>query len=267
MNIQILATGSSGNSVFIDDKVLVDAGITKKKFLTYQIPVSKLQALVITHKHHDHMNLAFVRYLIKEGISAFFPSNVIAEITKEGKLDVTPYMATGQITLIQNESPFQIDNLTFIPYPQKHHDLVNYAFVVENTKERLLYATDLDTLEPSDMGTGLMSLGQFDTILLEGNYDEMYLRSYIEYMVSLIPNESDPANMSDEELEKWVRTNYRHLPDDIARNAWRAIQNRRHLSKQQARAYVATHLKPQGRYYEIHRSKQFYEEPVDWKAE
>jgi hypothetical protein len=40
----------------------------------------------------------------------------------------------------------------------------------------------------------------------------------------------------------------------------------RHLSKQQARAYVQDHLKEDGKYYEIHRSSMFYERPSDWQT-
>ena len=138
---------------------------------------------------------------------------------------------------------------------------------VEDNEQRLLYSTDLDSLEPSDKGEGLIHLGMFDTILLEGNYDETYLRSYIEYMISIAPEAENPGIMDNNELEQWVKRNYRMLPDEVARNAFRAIQNHRHLSKQQARAYAATHLKPGGSYYEIHRSSTFYEEPVGWKEE
>ena len=115
------------------------------------------------------------------------------------------------------------------------------------------------------MGEGLMHLGMFDIIMLEGNYDEPYLRAYIEHMISIAPEATNPDEMDNNELEQWVKRNYRFLPDDIARNAFRAIQNHRHLSKQQARAYASTHLKPGGIYYEIHRSSTFYEEPVGWK--
>ena len=146
--------------------------------------------------------------------------------------------------------------LTMSAHPQKHHDIVNYALVFEEEGERLLYSTDLDSLEPTDVGEGLMHLGMFDTILLEGNYDEPYLRSYIEYMISIAPEAQDPGAMDNTELELWVKRNYRMLPEDVARNAFRAIQNHRHLSKQQARAYAATHLKPGGSYYIFHADSE-----------
>ena len=267
MDVQILATGSGGNCVLIGGHILIDAGITKKAFLEWGLSPGQLSVMAITHKHGDHMKTPLVRFLLESGVKAFLPPAVIAELENEGKIQTTPLIANGQVTVIDGKSSFQAGGVRMTPYPQEHYDIVNYAFVLEDGRERLLYSTDLDTVDATEKGVGLLHLGMFDTILLEGNYDETYLRSYIEYMVSLVPQAQDPAKSSDADLEKWVRANYRSLPDEVARNAFRAIQNHRHLSKQQARAYVMEHLKRDGAYYEIHRSSQFYEEPEGWREE
>ena len=264
MKIRILATGSSGNSVLVDHQILIDAGITKKAFQSFGIDPKTISLLAITHRHSDHMNLPFVRYLLEEGVSMLLPAEAIADIAREGKADTKVLCATGQIKKIVPEEETVVGGIRLIPYAQKHHDIINYAFVLEKAEERLLYSTDLDTVEATDVGVGLLHLGQFDTLLLEGNYDEAYLRSYIEHMVSVVPGAEDPRKQNDLDLEQWVKANYRNLPEEVARNAFRAIQNHRHLSKQQARAYAATHVKPGGRYYEIHRSKTFYEAPEGW---
>lgn len=262
MNVKILASGSKGNAVVINDTVLIDAGISIKAFESHNL--SEIDTLIVTHKHADHMKTPLVRKLIEDGIQTYLPSNAIADLTEEGKLDLNPFLASGKLKVLNHSTTIKTDHLTITPYPQKHHTLVNYALVIENSEHRLLYATDLDNLGPTDLGVGLLSLGMFDTILLEGNYDEVYLRDYIEHMVSLVPGDTSPDLFNNEELEAWVRANYRHLPKDVASNAFRAVQNYRHLSKQQARAYVVTHLNPGGRYYELHRSSQFYQAPDGW---
>lgn len=264
MNVKILATGSSGNSIFINDSILIDAGITTKAFLKQDITCDSIRALLITHRHSDHMNKAFVRYLLKHEVPAYLPNEVIAELIKEGHIDMPALLNSGQVHPITAHEVITVDDMHITPYPQKHHDIINFAFTVSTSNTRLLYATDLDTVEPTADGVGLLGLGQFDIILLEGNYDEVFLREYLEYMVSLAPSETNPDILDNEALDKWVRVNYRLLPQDVARNAFRAIQNHRHLSKQQARTYCMSALKPNGRYYEIHRSSQFYEAPVDW---
>lgn len=266
ISVRILATGSSGNCVLIDDTILVDAGITYKHFREFGIPLEQISCCIITHKHGDHMNKPFTRKLLTSGISVYMSEDCAADLQMEGKLDVQKYVEDLHIKFFDPKMTYQFsDVLKMTVHPQKHHDIINYALVFEDDEQRLLYSTDLDSLEPSDVGEGLIHLGMFDTILLEGNYDEVYLRSYIEYMISIAPEAEDPGEMDNNQLEQWVKRNYRMLPDEVARNAFRAIQNHRHLSKQQARAYAATHLKPGGTYYEIHRSSTFYEEPVGWK--
>lgn len=270
INVRILATGSSGNCVLINDHILVDAGITYKHFCEFDIPVNDIVCCIITHKHGDHMNKPFVRKLLSLGVEFIMSRDTVAELASEGKINVEEYVENGSILFLSKDVTYKwkdwrLIGLRMETHPQKHHDIMNYALVFEKDEERLLYSTDLDSLEPTDMGEGLMHLGMFDTILLEGNYDEPYLRSYIEYMISIAPEAENPGEMDNNELELWVKRNYRMLPDEVARNAFRAIQNHRHLSKQQARAYASTHLKPGGSYYEIHRSSTFYEEPVDWR--
>lgn len=267
IDVHILATGSSGNCVLVDGHVLIDAGITFKHFNEFDIGLDKISCCVITHKHGDHMNKPFVRKLLTSGIRIIMSHDAAADLQAEGKLNMEEFVESGYIQFLKPGAKYGFGKgmLIMTPHPQKHHDIVNYALVFEKEGDRLLYSTDLDSLEPTDVGEGLMHLGMFDTILLEGNYDEPYLRSYIEYMISIAPEAQDPGEMDNNELELWVKRNYRMLPEDVARNAFRAIQNHRHLSKQQARAYAATHLKPGGAYYEIHRSSTFYEEPVGWK--
>lgn len=265
MDVRILATGSGGNASVIEGKFLIDAGITIKAYKQYHL--KDIKAFAITHAHGDHMKKPLVRYLLRQGLKAYLPADVIAALIEEDMVDVTPLINGGQIIPMEPEKSFEIDEIKITPKAQKHHDVTNHALVLENGTHRLLYATDLDTVEPTNIGVGLLDLGMFDTIMLEGNYDEVYLREYIEYIISLVPKEEHPSDFTNDELDAWVRTHYRSLPRDVAQNAFRAIQNRRHLSKQQARAYVKTRLNKGGKYYEIHRSSMFYQKPDDWYFE
>ena len=99
----------------------------------------------------------------------------------------------------------------------------------------------------------------FDVILLEGNYDEVYLREYIGKKLKEINADIDVEHFTDTELELFVKSHYSTLDKETKQILYRAVQNLRHLSKLQARAYARNHLKENGTYYEIHRSKKFYE--------
>lgn len=266
ISVRILATGSSGNCVLVNGHILIDAGITFKHFCEFGVPLGDITHCIITHKHGDHMNKPFVRKLITSGIPVIMSEDSAGDLSMEGKIDVENCVTKREIQFLHKDQLYGFGGGLFMQaYPQRHHDIINYALVFHDADMRALYSTDLDSIEPTDVGEGLINLGMFDIIMLEGNYDELYLRSYIEYMISIVPEAENPETMDNEHLERWVKKNYRVLPDEVARNAFRAIQNHRHLSKQQARAYAATHLKKDGKYYEIHRSSTFYEEPVGWK--
>ena len=63
MHFSVLASGSKGNSSFIETnntRILVDLGITsgnaEKKLKSLNIEPSSINAIVITHTHADHIN-------------------------------------------------------------------------------------------------------------------------------------------------------------------------------------------------------------------
>ena len=258
---RILTTGSHGNSVMVDD-ILIDAGLTRRK-LESIVDISDIHHVFISHRHEDHCKLPLIRYFITNGVDMYLPKGVLEKIRDEGILDPLEY---DNVHPIVGRKTFKCGEHTITSIPQKHWDIVNYAFVIETSDERYLYSTDLDTLSPSDLGDGLQDLGLFDVIFLEGNYDEEWLREYIISSVRFLDDGYNFDALTSDELNTWVRKHYQQLPKDMAGGLFRAVQNMRHLSKQQARAYVQDHLKENGKYYEIHRSSMFYERPSDWQT-
>ena len=259
-NVKIFSTGSEGNCIQIDN-VLIDIGLTKKKLTNLGVDFDSITDVFVTHKHGDHYNDPLFRYLQEEDKKMYISQDTFN--SKEIALtdNLTIYEESPKEIVIGSKKypKYKCGELTVIPVPQKHFDIVNYALVIEKGDYRLLYSTDLDTLSPSDLGDGLLHLGMFDTILLEGNYDEHYLRQYIGEHLKLIHADLKPETMTDEELESFVKGRYKSLPKELSQLLFRAVQNMRHLSKEQARSYVRQHLKESGQYFEIHRSSKFYE--------
>lgn len=267
-DVNILSTGSKGNCVIVDDTIMIDAGIPKGRIVKSEsYDLDKLEVLMVSHKHKDHANLPMIRWAIKENIRVHLPEDVVKMIVDEGKMDIRPYMDVNVFTH-EKQDAYVLGDVSVNLHPQKHHNIINYAFVLEksndDTLHRLLYSTDLDTIHPTDVGPGLVDLGMFDTILLEGNYDEIWLRDYINVAISSVDNDMDTGLLTDAELDKWVRDHYHHIPKSVAAGLFRAVQNMRHLSKQQARMYARKHLNKGGAYYEMHPSSMFYERPDDW---
>lgn len=280
-DVNIISTGSKGNCVVVDEVIMCDAGLTKKRISDSEYDLEKLQVLLISHRHADHTNLPFIRWALKTNVEVHIPQDVLNMLIDENRCDVMTYVNKNLfIHNPANKYNLEIPNISandenkpdtkqiqLSVHPQKHYDIVNYAFVLETldaTHERLLYSTDLDTIEPTDVGPGLVELGMFNTIILEGNFDEVWLRDYINIAISSVDSDMDASVMTDKDLDHWVRENYRQLPKSISSGMFRAVQNMRHLSKQQARLFVRNHLIPGGVYYEVHRSSMFYERPSDW---
>lgn len=277
--LRIIASGSSGNCVRVGS-ILIDFGIPKKAFLAAGEDPTAITDLFISHRHSDHFNPASIAWAFQQGWRVHLPQDALDLFLSERGTKFNREMFETQIDVTrsrigqpQMNTPldgYTVGDIYVELIPQKHDDVTSYAFVLTHTEGdktyRMLYSTDLDTLEPTDVGEGLYHLGMFDVIVLEGNYDETWLREYIETIVETIDPTTDASTLTDDELRQWANRNYESLTKEYRRGLYRALQNRRHLSKQQARAYVKRHLKPGGTYYEVHRSGQFYEKPWDWNG-
>lgn len=267
-NIKIHSSGSQNGNCIQINTTLVDIGITLKKAKEL-INLDEITEVFVSHRHGDHFKKPMFNYFVKKGIPIY-----ISEDTRQKfNIDLEEFPSVKIIEDIanQNNNLIRIENYTYnklklingediIFIPQKHDDLINYAFVFEKDDKRLLFSTDLDTILPSDVGHGILHLGMFDYILLEGNYDEHYLRSYINQLIKKTGLPFNAKYLNDEELKHFVDKNRSLFTREISSTLYRAVQNLRHLSKAQARSYTKNHLKPTGKYYEIHRSSQFYEQ-------
>lgn len=277
--LRIIASGSSGNCVRVGS-ILIDFGIPKKAFLAAGEDPTTITDLFISHRHSDHFNPTSIAWAFQQGWRVHLPQDALDLFLSERGSKFNRAMFETQIDVTRSRigqpqmntplAGYAIGDIYVELIPQKHDDVTSYAFVLTHTEgdkaHRMLYSTDLDTLEPTDVGEGLYHLGMFDVIVLEGNYDETWLREYIETIVETIDPTTDASTLTDDELRQWANRNYESLTKEYRRGLYRALQNRRHLSKQQARAYVKRHLKPGGTYYEVHRSGQFYEKPWDWNG-
>ncbi|UUV18780.1 MBL fold metallo-hydrolase [Fusobacteria bacterium ZRK30] len=142
MNVSILGSGSSGNSIFIEInniKILIDAGFSgkkiKEKLEVIGEDISDIQALLITHEHGDHVLGAGI-------ISRKY--NLPIYITEEsydackhklGKID------PSNLNFI--ESTFYLDEILITPFDVMHDAVRTIGFSVEYMGKKLTLATDI----------------------------------------------------------------------------------------------------------------------------
>ncbi len=164
MRVCTLASGSSGNSLYIEagnTKILVDAGISMRqiKFRLDHLGVelSDIDAVVITHEHTDHT------HAIK-------------------RLDIPTYVASATIDLwkdqvaqlleFESDTAFAIKDLLITPFSVSHDAIDPVGFSITSPDERRIgIVTDIGSV------TELVKqrLKNSNILLLEYNHDDEIL--------------------------------------------------------------------------------------------
>lgn len=148
LNYEIIASGSSGNCVIVED-MMFDVGVPYSKIRKY---LYNIKYLFISHAHSDHINIASLNKLRKE-----FP-----RITVIGNYHVAERVYVNEI----------VGDNTLIRFPDRTiesfacvHDIPCHGFIVEINNKRLIFATDTHSLENAPRG-------EYDYLFLESNHDE-----------------------------------------------------------------------------------------------
>ena len=163
---QVLASGSKGNSILVcsqKTRILVDAGMSCKELARRldktPVDAKKLDALLISHEHSDHVSAAGV-------LSRKF--NLPVYMTR-GTLDNLP-PTIGQIpsiTVFGTGRCFHIGDLHIHPFAISHDAGEPAGFIIEHNGSRLGICTDLG------IATNLVKvrLQGCHGLVLEANHD------------------------------------------------------------------------------------------------
>jgi len=164
MRVCTLASGSSGNSLYIETentKILVDAGISRKQ-LTLRLEkigvgLSEIDAVIITHEHSDHT------HAIK-------------------RLDIPTYVTSATVHLwkdkvthleeFESDSQFTIKDLLVTPFSVPHDALDPVGFTLESSDDQKIgIVTDIGSV------TSLVKerLKHSNILLIEFNHDSEIL--------------------------------------------------------------------------------------------
>ncbi|WP_028124759.1 MBL fold metallo-hydrolase [Eremococcus coleocola] len=151
MNYEVIASGSSGNAVRIDN-ILIDCGIPFKKLKEHLYDVDYL---IVTHVHTDHLNKTTFRK-----VQELFP-----EIVTIGNYEVAQLV---ELDIISNNGyPIEIGGYTIEPF-QLVHDVLTYGYKwTTKAGERVIYATDTSSLDMVDKAE------KFDYLFIESNHSEV----------------------------------------------------------------------------------------------
>lgn len=170
MNYKILASGSSGNAILLNNGILLDCGVSFKLVAPY---LAEIKAIFISHEHHDHLNIQTLkkihelRPMVRFMVGFWLKDKLILSGIKSSKIDVLKH------NKIYDYGAFKIGVIPLI------HDVKNYGLKIFDlkTKEKIIYAVDTNKIDH-------IKAVDYNLYLIEANYDidklEANIKSDIE---------------------------------------------------------------------------------------
>src|ERR1700742_3052627 len=214
MRMTVLASGSKGNSTLVSSsrtRILVDAGLSCRELLKRlqmaEEDPSRIDALLITHEHQDHVQGVAV-LARKLGVPVYFTQAThrawMRWMMPQKRLTYAAWLAQRQKDLARVEAgepeedtpeespaanqedvcalpslkyfaagtPFAIGDIAVTPFTIPHDAADPVGFVFEAEGVRMAIATDLGYMPPNVK----MALRNCDVLMLESNHDLEMLR-------------------------------------------------------------------------------------------
>lgn len=173
MKFCVLASGSSGNCIYVESKgtqVLIDAGTNCKTINTrlesLGLSLSSIQGLCITHDHSDHTS-AIPVIMNRHNLPLYATYGTSRVVDDRAKKNL-PW------TLFEPGNPFQIGALTIEAFSVPHDAGDPVGFIVHDGERRLGIATDMGEVPP----TVPYHLKSCHALILEFNHErELLLNS------------------------------------------------------------------------------------------
>lgn len=174
MKVCTLASGSSGNSTYIEENgtgVLIDAGLSGKAILNYlekiEADYTNIEGILVTHEHIDHIKGVGV-------LSRKFDLKVYAtEKTWDEMSSFIGDIPEDNKEIIESGNVLEIGGLKIDTFETSHDaaDSVGYCFYAKDTKVGI--ATDTGYLTQS----ARKCLDGADFMVFEANHDLQMLRN------------------------------------------------------------------------------------------
>ncbi len=152
MIYQVLASGSAGNAVLYHDSILVDIGIPYTLLKPF---IYKIQIVLLTHEHADHLNLATLKKLTSER-----PALRIAC----GEFLADKLQGIKNIDILEIGNIYDYGHFSVSPV-KLFHDVPNFGYRIFKNDYKIFHATDTEHLR------GITANG-YDLYALEHSYDE-----------------------------------------------------------------------------------------------
>ncbi len=173
MKVCVLASGSKGNCTYIecnDTKILIDAGISKKRVETelnkINVTIDQIDALFITHEHIDHVLGIIPLYKAFKGQLYMSLGTHKALLQK----DIEKYSILKPC-FITATSKIAVNDLIVSSIPIFHDAAEPLGFIVLGNNQKLVYITDTGYIHKDIVSF----ISNADIYVFECNHDEQIL--------------------------------------------------------------------------------------------
>lgn len=192
MEIRAFGSGSSGNSYYVSDGItnlLLDCGLPFNIIQDHMdYTVSKLDGVLITHEHGDHIKAA--KQLSRRGITLYATQGTYDAIGLSGH----------RCTAITPLKTFTVGSFDIVPFSVEHDaaDPVGYYLHTRADDETLLYITD-----------AFYTRHRFENVnylMLEVNYDEETIQQALSEQTQIYINRVYRSHMGLETALKLIDT-------------------------------------------------------------
>ena len=200
MICNVIATGSGGNCVILDDLLAIDMGVPYKLIEPY---VRALRLVLLTHIHGDHFNPATIRRLHRERPTLRFGC---CEWLVRPLLDagVSPSMIDVYSTVSNTAfNEYDRGRVIILAVPLSH-DVENCGYKICVNNETAFYATDTGTLDN-------VSAPGFDLYMIEANHTEAEIAERIQRKLEagefVYEYRAAAGHLSREKADAWLSRN------------------------------------------------------------
>ena len=196
MTCNVIATGSSGNAVLLNEIVLVDCGVP---FKTLQPYLRNLRLVLLTHRHGDHFKPETIRRISQERPTVRFACGpwMIEHLLQAG-------VPASRIDVCEiGEGLCYGGDFTFEPF-RLFHDVDNCGWKIGMDGERMLYATDTGTMD------GVEARG-YDLYMIEANHTQAEIENRIQRKLEsgefIYEYRAAVGHLSREKADAWLAEN------------------------------------------------------------
>ena len=196
MMYNIISTGSKGNAVVINDRIMIDCGVPYKLLEPY---TKRLKLVLLTHEHGDHFVPSSVRRLHKErpmlrfGCCPWMVGHLLDAGVDKRVIDL---YEEGHTYLYPGD-------LQIRPEPL-FHNVPNCGYHITDARDRLFYATDTGTMDG-------IEAKEYDLYMIEANHTKADIAARAaekqargEYAYEFRAAEN---HLSQEQAEDWLYQN------------------------------------------------------------